>query len=294
MKVTERDKTIIKIASCVLLVLIAWLYGFNTFNEKLTRLERENEMIERQIELIAKLDSSYAPQAQEHKEKAAELLTRFPVDVKEEDRILYANDLSDTVPGTRVYYVTTPPPEQVEVLVPNREDILASMVDSTGEMTMSNYQPDGSILSVGEFVLLQAKTGISLQTDYDGLKTILRDIVNAQDVKSIEDIALTYDNAAGILNGAMTVNFYALTGTGKDYVSPDPGKVRHGMKNIFGDGIYSMAPVSAEAVSEEAPEGEEDAPASEAEPGTREEATSDAQADVPEEAQGEAEQTSRN
>lgn len=257
MKVTERDKTIIKIASCVLLVVVAWLYGFNYFNEQVTILERENELLERQIEMISKLEGSYEAQAAEFKEEAAAHLARFPVAVKEEDQILYADSLTDKVPGTRVYYVTTPPAEQVEVLVPNREDVLASMVDATGEMTMNNYQPDGSILSVGEFVLTRSVTGISLQTDYDGLKKILNDIISSQDVKSIEDIALTYDNAGGILNGAMNVNFYALSGTGKEYVAPDPGSVRHGMNNIFGEGIYSNAPVAVEEPLEgEAAEGE--------------------------------------
>ena len=41
MTISAKDKTIIKIAACAIVVIVAWLYGFNTFNEMATTLERE-------------------------------------------------------------------------------------------------------------------------------------------------------------------------------------------------------------------------------------------------------------
>ena len=260
MMLSTRDKTIIKIAACALVVLIAWLYGFNTFNEMASALERDNELLARQLDVLSRLQGGYETASDTFKQEAEQLLTRFPADVREEDEILYANTLSDKVPGTRVYYVTTPPAEELDVPVPNREDMLSNIVDATGEMSMNNYQSDGSILSVGEFVLKKATAAVSLQTDYAGLKKILTDIVTDENVKSIEDIALTFDGAGQVLNGAMNINFYALTNTGKEYVAPDAGAVAHGVQNIFGTGLRdNTAPVAIteEGFGEEVPaEGE--------------------------------------
>ena len=257
MRISAKDKTIIKIAACAIIVLIAWLYGFNTFNEMASALERENELLTRQLDVLARLGNDYATHSATYKEEASELLKRFPADVREEDEILYADSLSEMVPGTRVYFVTTPPAEEMDVAVPNREDMLSNIVDATGEMSMNNYSPDGSILSVGEFVLKKATAAVSLQTDYAGLKKIITDIVTDENVKSVEDIALTFDGAGQVLNGAMNINFYALQNTGREYVAPDAGAVTHGVKNIFGTGAPSAAPVSITEEMEEEPVAEE-------------------------------------
>lgn len=254
MRISDKDKTIIKIAVCAIIVVVAWLYGFNTFNEMATAIERENELLTRQIDVLSRLGSDYASSSTTYKEEAAALLERFPADVREEDEILYADSLSEKVPGTRVYFVTTPPAEEMDVPVPNREDMLSNIVDASGEMSMNNYSSDGSIMSVGEFVLKKATAAVSLQTDYAGLKKIITDIVTDENIKSVEDIALTFDGAGQVLNGAMNINFYALTGTGKEYAAPDAGAVSHGVRNIFGTGAPSTAPVAiveeSEAVTE--------------------------------------------
>ena len=245
MTISTKDKTIIKIAVCAIVVLVAWLYGFNTFNEMASAIERENDMLSRQLDVLSRLQGGYDAESATYKTAAEELLHRFPADIREEDEILYADSLSRKVPGTRVYYVTTPPAEEVDVPVPNREDMLSNIVDATGEMSMNNYQPDGSILSVGEFVLKKATASISLQTDYAGLKHILTDIVTDVNIKSIEDVALTFDGAGQILNGAMNINFYALENTGRTYEAPDAGAVTHGVKNIFGTGLQdNTSPVA--------------------------------------------------
>ena len=69
---------------------------------------------------------------------------------------------------------------------------------------------------------------------YDDMKKVVHMIQEDEERRNVETITLSYESGSGELVGNMTVNMYAVTGTGKKYVAPNVPSMMLGTDNIFG------------------------------------------------------------
>ena len=83
---------------------------------------------------------------------------------------------------------------------------------------------------------LVSSININFQTTYEDFKKLVDYINNYPEKTSISNASLSYDSSTGELIGSMTINRYALTGTGKVYEEPYIGDISIGTDNIFGNG----------------------------------------------------------
>lgn len=103
-------------------------------------------------------------------------------------------------------------------------------VSGTGSEGASGTDASGQ-----QFMLaVQSQIDISFQTTNDDFLRLVDYISNYPEKTSITNAALSYDSSTGGLMASMTINRYALTGTGKEYDEPDIGKISIGTDNLFG------------------------------------------------------------
>lgn len=83
---------------------------------------------------------------------------------------------------------------------------------------------------------LQSSITINFQTTYKEFKELVDYIEQYPELSSVANANLSYDASTGSIMAGLTINRYALTGTGKVYEEPYIGDISIGKENIFGTG----------------------------------------------------------
>ena len=237
MTISEKDKGLLMILGGILIFAGVYYYGYQNLTAMTQEKQEQNIVLTQQTGLLQQIDKKrqqYESDIQKFVTDSHQLVSRYPAQVREEDEIMYADSLTETIPHTYVSYAATPQGEAIPLTVPARENMLASVQDVTGAIIRNGYQPDGTIQDVSGYLLYVSKADLSFQTTYDGMKKLLGDITASEDVKGIDNIVLTYDDTTGFLTGTLSVNFYSMQGTGAVYAEPAIKPVKRGTANIFG------------------------------------------------------------
>lgn len=249
LNISERDKNLIIIILGILLVILAYFYGYQNFNQQREELETLNALLQEQCDLLQDLTNNraeYEEKTEVYVEQAEEILATFPADLYEEDLLLYTDHLDKDDPDTFVSLISTPRRIGVTMEVPAREDLLVSSQDITGQIAANAYVPDGTIPDVETATLLVSDSSMSVQQmTYNGFKKLVTDIIGSRldGQRRINNLQLSYTTAsdeeggtgAGLLTGTLDVGFYALSGFNRVYIKPEVEEaVIHGMDSIFG------------------------------------------------------------
>ena len=217
---------------------------FNNFNEKKDELAAQNATLQAEVDQLQDL----ADHKQEYLDETArmnaendEVIAQFPAEVRPEDEIMYvvateekhgAVSRTISMPGSSVIEVARPAAETVSVEgdgsqpapAEGEEGEEGEVVEDTA--TMEQAAP--------QIMLYQTPVNISLQVAYENLKDLVRDLTaDRNDKKSIQSLAMAFDESTGGLTGSMSYSMYSLTGTSKTYESPQIPGVAFGTDNIF-------------------------------------------------------------
>lgn len=106
---------------------------------------------------------------------------------------------------------------------------------STVQMPMVSEDAEGNYnIEYYNVELLHETLSTSYACTYEQLKKMV-DYINAYPERmNIESISIAYDSENNGLKGNLTLNLYAVTGTGKEYTAPDISGLSMGTGNIFG------------------------------------------------------------
>lgn len=106
---------------------------------------------------------------------------------------------------------------------------------STVQMPMVSEDAEGNYnIEYYDVELLQETLSTSYACTYEQLKKMV-DYINAYPERmNIESISIAYDSETNGLKGNLTLNLYAVTGTGKEYTAPEINGLSMGTGNIFG------------------------------------------------------------
>ncbi len=108
--------------------------------------------------------------------------------------------------------------------------------DNSDNTTQIGSTGDTTVNTSGQqyMKVLQSRITITFQTTNRDFRKMV-DYLNQYPEKiSIADASLSYDNSTGELMANITINRYALTGTGKVYEEPYIGDISIGTKDLFG------------------------------------------------------------
>lgn len=231
--------------------------------ELMSENKKLNEQLARLNELEANL-ATYQSQRAAFEEDNVEILNQFPAELRTEDAILYAKKIENSsdmeistvgvAPGSLMYSMNGDNFDAAGLATvdDNGNGVTdATGTDTTGDTTGEGTNAEGTdaagntsgddlgIIEESQVIkpdynLYDMQVSYDFRTSYEDLKKIFGNILDNKNKRNIGDIAITYDEETGKLIGNMTVNMYFVTGTDKVYEEQNPGKLKHGISNIFG------------------------------------------------------------
>lgn len=196
------------IVAVVLLIAFALVLS-NYFSERqahqaeVDKLQSNNQMLQNKVDANMKYEG-----VQDQLEDASaqlmasrlELYQKFPVEMKEEDQIMYVLYL-EKIFGTEIFF-------------------------SFGQAQPMTVLKDGA-------KVMGLTLTVNYQTTYDGFKDMIDYLATDSRVTSVQFAQIQYDAASDTAVGTVTLLLYLIDSELLDYVSPDVNVPDTGKDNIF-------------------------------------------------------------
>lgn len=272
MKVSKRDILLLIGFLGILAAVCSYLFVFQPTMEKADNLEQENLQLQLRIaDLSTKLANkdSYEKQTEQMKQEMEAIYQLFPVDVREEDSILFAINQELLAP-MEIDSITIDALQDVNFLenVDTGEEVEYTYeIDEIEEYEAQEGIEDQTAAAATEtdanadssslFSLKNRKVTLNYSVSYEGLKRSMKNITMQTNRMTIDNVTVAYDETTGLLQGTTTVNMYCVWGQeDKEYVAPDFSSVLLGTDNIFGT-ITVYSEENMPEIDEDAAETEE-------------------------------------
>ena len=196
------------IVAVVLLIAFALVLS-NYFSERqahqaeVDKLQSNNQMLQNKVDANMKYEG-----VQDQLEDASaqlmasrlELYQKFPVEMKEEDQIMYVLYL-EKIFGTEIFF-------------------------SFGQAQPMTVLKDGA-------KVMGLTLTVNYQTSYDGFKDMIDYLATDSRVTSVQFAQIQYDAASDTAVGTVTLLLYLIDSDLLDYVSPEVNEPETGKDNIF-------------------------------------------------------------
>ena len=189
----------------VLVLVLAYVLGFRNLqkvNEEQATRVSELESQNAACSEMKKKQSENEEAIQQMQKEMDDILKTFPADVKEDDVILYANDVEQN----------------------------QGMQFSATYFSQSNLEEAGQ---VSGYDLNARPVQYTFSAGYDQFKNVLQRISEQDQTKSLSSLTLGYDMETGNLQGDMTINFYSIDGNDQKYKATDNPGISQGNQNPF-------------------------------------------------------------
>ena len=196
------------IVAVVLLIAFALVLS-NYFSERqahqaeVDKLQSNNQMLQNKVDA----NKEYEDVQDELEEASAQLMAsrlelyqKFPVEMKEEDQIMYVLYL-EKIFGTEIFF-------------------------SFGQAQPMTVLKDGA-------KVMGLTLTVNYQTSYDGFKDMIDYLATDSRVTSVQFAQIQYDAATDTAVGTVTLLLYLIDSDLLDYVSPDVNVPDTGKDNIF-------------------------------------------------------------
>lgn len=273
MKVNKRDVLLLLGLIGILAAVASYFLVYQPNIEEAEILEQENSELQARInDLSSKMANkdSYIEQTEEMNREMDTILSRFPVDVKEEDAVLLAIN-QELIAPMMISNVSITANTPVVLPDANEEDVEYTYeIDEIEEYEAQEgigdgSQPVGDTVSNGTgtdkpSVLMERNVTMNYLVSYDGLKRGIKNITVQDNRMSINNLSVSYDESTGLLRGTTVVDMYCIPGQAdKEYEEPNFSSVLLGSDNIFGSlGSLGSGTLDIGESAEEDEEGEEE------------------------------------
>lgn len=204
----------------IIVAVVAYVYLYMPLAEQRDTLLRENYDLEYQlIELknMAVEEDNFKKGINESQTAMQKVLNHYSAGNTPEKSIMMTNTLE----------------KEVGVKFPNLSFSQPNLI-TTVKMPIITDTEDGSY-SIGYYdvSLLSETLSSNYECSYDQLKKLIDFIHVYPERMNINSIAINYNGETRKLQGNVTLNLFAVTGTGKEYVEPDISGLSLGETNIF-------------------------------------------------------------
>ena len=272
MSISTRDKKILLMFSGVAVFAAGYFFGYKPQMSKAEEIETASVPLETRLnELLemAKNKEFYVEETSRYNQEVSDYVAQFPADVKEEDGILLARDMENTL-DMEVSNIGISTRNFVASLDGSTEEEIGELVDQTlsekaNEQTQEQIDEiEGTDTKAEEALADATEAAVSDAADltdltvlfrrldtlqfngtYDSLKDAVDYLASRSGRMTLDSVDASFDASTGNLIGTITVNMFSMTGTGSTYTEPDAGAVALGRKDLFG--TIDAAKASADA-----------------------------------------------
>lgn len=261
MKISMRDKKILLMFLGILFFAAGYFLGYRPQMEEAQSIEAANAPLQERLDNLlemAKNRDFYIEETNAIQTKIDEYTAKFPSDVKEEDGIVLAMNMEDTLDmkisniglGTREFVASMDGSSQDEIVdMPDQtmsEQANAQTQEQIDEIEGTDTQGQKKLQNATDEavdnlntqssnpVLYRTQDTIQFTSTYQSLKDVVEYLAGRTGRMTIDNINASFDSSAGNLTGSLTVNMFSMAGTGGTYSEPDAGVVPYGTDNIFG------------------------------------------------------------
>lgn len=248
MKVSKKEVSILLAFLGILAAVCSYVFVYTPKMEEAEALEQENAQLQARVaDLNSKMQNkdSYIEQTEAMNEEMDAILTRFPVDVREEDGVLLAIN-QELIAPMMISSLGISALEPVVLPDANEEDVEYTYeIDEVEQYEAQEGISDGAgpvgdavangTGNTGISVLMERTVTTNYIVSYEGLKRGIKNIAVQDDRMSINNLTVSYDESTGLLNGTTVVDMYCIPGQAdKEYEEPNFSSVLLGSDNIFG------------------------------------------------------------
>lgn len=222
MKQLNKYKAIICVLVGVIMVLLSYLYGFNTYRDKKAEVDEEVKTLDATYQRLKQMNDNkekYVSDTAEYEAKYETLLKKYDAD------ITYDSIIMDTVEMAEEAKVS------VNSIALNPKAVVYQF-GALPSKNPDNAQPNGLNL---DFQGLSASYVLIVRGKYDGVKDFMENFCsnNAEKRKIMTAEAFVYDGATENLTATLTISEFAISGNEREPKKVDIPTMPHGIDNIF-------------------------------------------------------------
>lgn len=261
MSISTRDKKILLMFSGIAVFAAGYFFGYRPQMSKAEEIETASAPLETRLnELLemAKNKEFYVEETSKYNQEVSDYVAQFPADVKEEDGILLARDMENTL-DMEVSNIGISTRNFIASLDGSTEEEIGELIDQTlsekaNEQTQEQIDEiegtdtkaeealaDATEAAVSDAANLTDLTVLFRRLDtlqfsgtYESLKDAVDYLASRSGRLTLDSVDASFDASTGNLMGTITVNMFSMTGTGSTYTEPDAGSVALGRKDLFG------------------------------------------------------------
>ena len=275
MNISMRDKKLLLMFSGVAVFGLGWFFGYRPQMEEAANIEAANKPLEERLSNLLELAGSrdfYISETESAQNKINEYVAKFPSDVKEENGIVLAQNIENSL-GMQISNVGIATKEFVASIDGSTEEEIAEQNETMSEQANSQTREqideiEGTDSTAAEElqnasdiaaaqadstsqtpVLYRTQDTLEFTGTYANLKDVVAYLAEQTGRLTIDNMNASYDTSTGYLTGSIVVNMFSMTGTGNTYTEPDAGQVAYGTSNLFG--TLEKATANAAQTSEE-------------------------------------------
>ena len=284
MNISMRDKKLLLMFSGVAVFGLGWFFGYRPQMEEAANIEAANKPLEERLSNLLELAGNrdfYISETESAQNKINEYVAKFPSDVKEENGIVLAQNIENSL-GMQISNVGIATKEFVASIDGSTEEEIAEQNETMSEQANSQTREqideiEGTdskaaeeLQNASDIAAAQAdstsQTPVLYRTqdtlEFNGTYANLKDVVAYLAAQSgrltIDNMNASYDTSTGYLTGSIVVNMFSMTGTGNTYTEPDAGQVAYGTSNLFGTLERAAAANTAQTSEENGSDGQSD------------------------------------
>ncbi len=275
MNISMRDKKLLLMFSGVAVFGLGWFFGYRPQMEEAANIEATNKPLEERLSNLLELAGNrdfYISETENAQNKINEYVSKFPSDVKEENGIVLAQNIENSL-GMQISNVGIATKEFVASIDGSTEEEIAEQNETMSEQANSQTREqideiEGTDSKAAEElqnasdiaaaqadstsqtpVLYRTQDTLEFTGTYANLKDVVAYLAEQTGRLTIDNMNASYDTSTGYLTGSIVVNMFSMTGTGNTYTEPDAGQVAYGTSNLFG--TLEKATANAAQTSEE-------------------------------------------
>ena len=222
MKISRKDIKLLLYAGGILFLVAVYFVFYRNIDQKSNELEGRIRILEQeknQLEALNDKKAEYKEETENMQREIDVILAGFPADVKEENAIVYANQL-ENLSGMEISGINIGS---------------KNLLHSTGENAESEENGDTATADqLPSLYLYGMPVNYSFTVEYSSFKKAAALIAENEEKRNMETITLSFDEESGKIVGTAAVNMYFIMGSNSVYQEPEIPPIPQGIDDIFG------------------------------------------------------------
>lgn len=237
MKIKKSDIKVLIAFLVFAAALGSYFFCANKLQPETDAIKAENATLQSEVAYLQDLmdhKDEYIKETDDMKVQIDDIKAQFPCEIREEDQIMYANDME--IKHAVVVESVDMAEEEVVAAAEVAAPVVEAPVDETGEPIEGEAAEAAPVEAAPAPSISLARniSTIAFKTTYKSVKDIILMITgDLQMKKSIESFDIAYDETTGNLQGTLAVAMYSMGGIGKEYTGPNVSGIRQGTVNPF-------------------------------------------------------------